>query len=198
MTSGTSFITLLIAIILHQLFEGLAIGSAAVDAGLGALRCAALGVAYSVTTPLGIAIGAACTTRCNMTRHNTGCCFIKDPSMPSCLLLAIVCARGWTPTPLCIYAKGITTQNATSARVAPAGIGIRASFNANSTTTLLATGIMDCFSAGILLYVVLVQLLTPMFTDSDWVHGQRWPLQAASFIAFYAGTGVMAIIGKWA
>ncbi|KAL4421184.1 hypothetical protein ABPG77_010059 [Micractinium sp. CCAP 211/92] len=56
-TSGTSFITLLIAIILHQLFEGLAIGSAAVDAGLGALRCAALGVAYSVTTPVGIAIG---------------------------------------------------------------------------------------------------------------------------------------------
>ncbi|KAL4439927.1 hypothetical protein ABPG75_002928 [Micractinium tetrahymenae] len=133
-TSGTGFTSLLIALVLHQFFEGLAIGSAAVDAGLGALRCAALGCAYAITTPVGIA----------------------------------------------------------------PGIGMRASFNASSDAALLATGILDSLSAGILLYVVLVQLLTPMFTDSDWLHGRRWPLQAAAFAAFYGGAAVMAVIGKWA
>lgn len=75
---------------------------------------------------------------------------------------------------------------------------MRAGFNASSTSALLATGILDSLSAGVLLYVVLVQLLTPMFTDSDWLHGRCWPLQAAAFAAFYSGAGVMAAIGKWA
>lgn len=75
---------------------------------------------------------------------------------------------------------------------------MRASFNASSTSALLATGILDSLSAGILLYVVLVQLLTPMFTDNDWLHAQRWPMQVAAFAAFYAGAGAMAVIGKWA
>jgi zinc transporter 1/2/3 len=57
--SGTSFDTLLAALSFHQLFEGFALGSAAVDAGLSSLKCSLLGLAYSVTTPVGIAIGEA-------------------------------------------------------------------------------------------------------------------------------------------
>lgn len=53
-----------------QFFEGFALGSAAVDAGLGAARAALMGLAYSVTTPVGIAIGEATSgispLRCSM------------------------------------------------------------------------------------------------------------------------------------
>lgn len=57
------------------------------------------------------------------------------------------------------------------------GIGIRESFNSNSTSALLATGILDSLAAGVLLYVVLVQLVAPMLTDSAWLHAQRWYMQ---------------------
>ncbi len=55
--SGTGFKTLLVALSFHQFFEGFAIGSAAVDSGLGAVQAGAMGLAFSVTTPAGIAIG---------------------------------------------------------------------------------------------------------------------------------------------
>lgn len=40
-----------------QFFEGFAIGSAVVDSGLGVMKSCMMGLAYSITTPLGIAIG---------------------------------------------------------------------------------------------------------------------------------------------
>lgn len=133
-TAGSGFTTLLVALCLHQFFEGLAIGSAAVDGGLSFKKIFVLGVAYSVSTPIGTAIG----------------------------------------------------------------IGIRESFNSNATTTLYATGIFDALSTGILLYVVLVQLLTPMLTDSDWLHSRRWPMQMLAFACLYGGAAAMAVLGKWA
>jgi hypothetical protein len=59
-TSGTSFTTLLVALSFHQFFEGFAIGSAAVDSGLGAVQACAMGLVFSITTPAGIAVGEAC------------------------------------------------------------------------------------------------------------------------------------------
>lgn len=56
-TGGSAFTTLLVALSFHQFFEGFAIGSAVVDAGLGPLRSMLMGLAYAVTTPIGIAIG---------------------------------------------------------------------------------------------------------------------------------------------
>lgn len=40
-----------------QFFEGFAIGSAVVDSGLGVMKSMLAGAIYSVTTPLGIAVG---------------------------------------------------------------------------------------------------------------------------------------------
>lgn len=82
--------------------------------------------------------------------------------------------------------------------VSHAGIGVRESFNQNATSTLLATGILDALSTGVLLYVVLVQLITPTLTDSDWLHSRRWPMQLLAYAAFYSGAACMAVIGKWA
>eukprot|EP00887_Chlorella_sp_A99_P002159 scaffold21.g2159.t1 len=133
-TAGGSFKTLLIALAFHQFFEGFAIGSAAIDSGIGAPRAALMTLVYSLTTPTGIAIG----------------------------------------------------------------IGIRESFNQNSTATLLAEGILDSISSGILIYVVLIELLNPMMNQSAWLRAQRWPLKLLSFASLYAGAAVLALIGKWA
>lgn len=132
-TGGTSFKTLLIALSFHQFFEGFAIGSAAVDSGLGAKKSFVMGVVYSLTTPVGIAIGVA----------------------------------------------------------------VRETYNGNSTAALLTEGILDSISTGILIYVVLVELINPMFTQSKWLRAQKWWLQMLSFASLYAGAGVMAGIGNW-
>ena len=59
-TAGTAFLTLLVALSFHQFFEGFAIGAAAVDSGLGLAKSTVMGLAYSATTPAGIAIGESC------------------------------------------------------------------------------------------------------------------------------------------
>ena len=56
-TAGSAFDTLLVALAFHQFFEGFAIGSAVVDSGLGVGKSLIAGLAYSITTPTGIAIG---------------------------------------------------------------------------------------------------------------------------------------------
>ncbi|KAI7846040.1 hypothetical protein COHA_000407 [Chlorella ohadii] len=132
-TGGDSFKTLLVALAFHQFFEGFAIGSAVVDSGLGLWKSVMAGAIYSITTPLGIAVG----------------------------------------------------------------IAVRESFNQNAQTTLLVEGIFDAISTGILIYVVLVELITPLMTQSAWLRSRRWPIQVAAFASFYAGVAVMAAIGKW-
>ncbi|KAL4853107.1 40S ribosomal protein S16 [Chlorella vulgaris] len=133
-TGGSAFTTLLVALSFHQFFEGFAIGSAVVDAGLGPLRSMLMGLAYAVTTPIGIAIG----------------------------------------------------------------IGMRESFNQNSTTTLMVEGIFDSVSTGILIYVVLVELINPLLTQSVWLRSRPWWLQCLAFLSFWGGITVMAVIGNWA
>ncbi|EFN54748.1 hypothetical protein CHLNCDRAFT_58029 [Chlorella variabilis] len=132
-TGGSAFNTLLVALSFHQFFEGFAIGSAVVDSGMTALRSMLMGLAYAVTTPIGIAIG----------------------------------------------------------------IGMRESFNKNSTTTLMVEGIFDSISTGILIYVVLVELINPLMTQSAWLRSRRWWVQAMGFVSFWGGVTVMAVIGKW-
>lgn len=78
------------------------------------------------------------------------------------------------------------------------GIGMRESFNQNAETTLFVEGIFDSISTGILIYVVLVELINPLMTQSAWLRSRRWWVQALSFASFYAGVTVMAVIGKWA
>lgn len=58
-TSGATFPGLLAALCMHQFFEGFAIGSTAVDAGLRPGQAAAMGSAYAATTPAGMVAGIA-------------------------------------------------------------------------------------------------------------------------------------------
>jgi zinc transporter 1/2/3 len=56
---------LLIALTFHQMLEGVALGSAAVDAGLGRKAYAILVLVFSLTTPLGTAVGIAVRSSMN-------------------------------------------------------------------------------------------------------------------------------------
>jgi solute carrier family 39 (zinc transporter), member 1/2/3 len=132
--TGTEFDTLLIALSFHQLFEGFAISAAAIETGMRATKALLLAALYSITTPIGIAIG----------------------------------------------------------------IGIRSTYNENSQTALYVEGVFDSLSAGILIYIGLVELLSPLMTQSKWMREQRWFTQAFGFFSFYCGIIVMVVIGKWA
>lgn len=132
-TGGPAFPGLLAALCMHQFFEGFAIGSTAVDAGLRLAQAAAMGAAYAATTPAGMV----------------------------------------------------------------AGIALRGGLDQGAPAALLAAGICDAASAGVLLYVALAELL-PAMTASSWLRSRRWPLQVAAFGSLYAGAAVMALLGKWA
>lgn len=78
------------------------------------------------------------------------------------------------------------------------GIGVRQSFNGNDRSTLLATGILDSISAGILLYSGFVQILVNDFLyNKDIIRGSnKRSVAAVGWLT--AGMFVMSILGYWA
>lgn len=57
LTSSSEFVALFIAIIFHQFLEGIALGSVTAESGLGNKYVLLFAAIYSITTPIGIAIG---------------------------------------------------------------------------------------------------------------------------------------------
>lgn len=80
------------------------------------------------------------------------------------------------------------------------GIGIHSgTYNPKSVSSLLVTGILDSLSAGILIYVALVNLITAdMGVHASEFYALSTKLKFLYFIALYLGAAVMAIIGRWA
>ncbi|KAH9826784.1 Zinc-regulated transporter 2 [Teratosphaeria destructans] len=78
------------------------------------------------------------------------------------------------------------------------GLGVRESFSPGSQTTLIANGVFDSISAGILIYTGLIELMAHEFMFSEYM--QRAPMQEVwSAIGCMAlGAGLMALLGKWA
>ncbi|CCE79795.1 Piso0_002886 [Millerozyma farinosa CBS 7064] len=77
------------------------------------------------------------------------------------------------------------------------GIGVIHKFNGNDPSTIIALGTLDSFSAGILIWTGLVEMLF-----HDWFIG---PLKNASMAkttmsmtALIAGIALMSLLGKWA
>lgn len=131
------FVILFVVIVIHQLFEGMGVGSRLAYMKLppaysyvpiiGALL-------YGVTTPLGVAIG----------------------------------------------------------------LGVRTSYNPDSTTASIVSGILDAFSAGILIYSSLVQLLAREFLHSKEMMCRSNTSIAYALCCMVLGSGLMALLGRWA
>ncbi|KAI9013923.1 Zinc/iron permease [Phycomyces nitens] len=134
-TSRDEFVTLLIALVFHQFFEGLALG-----------------------------------TRINELRYKS----LLKPIIMGCLYILM--------TPI-----GISI-----------GVGIHASFNPNSYSSILAQAILDSLSAGILLYNAYVSLMSLEISHNTNFHEQSLTRKTVCFLSMYVGAGLMSLIGEWA
>ncbi|GAB1726580.1 hypothetical protein NU195Hw_g2505t1 [Hortaea werneckii] len=131
--SSSSFITLFIVILFHQMFEGIALGSRIALLPSHMLHKLLLAGGFAITTPIGMAIGT----------------------------------------------------------------GVLSQFNGNDPATIVAIGTLDAFSAGILLWVGVVEMLF-----HDWWLG---PLAKVGVVkaglamgGLMAGLALMSLLGKWA
>ncbi|GAB7352005.1 hypothetical protein MBLNU459_g2524t1 [Dothideomycetes sp. NU459] len=106
---------------------------------------------------------------------------------------AIPFPRGirWLPYVLCsLY--GLTTPIAIAI-----GIGLRHTYNGNSFTANIISGVLDSTSAGILIYTGLVELLARdfLFDPCRTKDNKRLLFMV---ICVLLGAGIMALLGKWA
>ncbi|GLT97270.1 hypothetical protein SLE2022_148430 [Rubroshorea leprosula] len=82
----------------------------------------------------------------------------------------------------------------------PAGIGIGTAissfYNPDSVGALIAEGILDCLSAGILVYMALVDLIAADFLSKRMSCNFR--LQVVSYCMLFLGAGLMSLLAIWA
>ncbi|KAH7885879.1 ZIP-like iron-zinc transporter [Phlebopus sp. FC_14] len=79
-----------------------------------------------------------------------------------------------------------------------AGLGIRTTYNPDSTTASIVSGVMDSLSAGILLYTGLVELLAHEFLFNKEMTNASNGKVAYAVICMMLGWGLMALLGEWA
>ncbi|KAK6461823.1 Zinc/iron permease [Scheffersomyces coipomensis] len=101
--------------------------------------------------------------------------------------------KKWTPW-LLAAAYGLTTPISIAI-----GLGVRESYPPNSTTATITNGVFDSISAGILIYTGIVELMAHEFLFSNEFKGKTGfrKMLWAYFIMCW-GTGLMALLGKWA
>lgn len=77
------------------------------------------------------------------------------------------------------------------------GLGVRNSYRPESSTALITNGVFDSISAGILLYTGLVELMAHefLFSGEFKLNTKR---MIVAYIIMCFGTGIMALLGRWA
>ncbi|KAK4056706.1 hypothetical protein OIO90_002258 [Microbotryomycetes sp. JL221] len=79
------------------------------------------------------------------------------------------------------------------------GVGVRTAFNPDSANAVIVSGVLDAFSAGILLYTGLVELLA-----HDFIFSREMAVEASntrvtlSILSVLLGAGLMSLLGRWA
>ncbi|KAF8586344.1 ZIP zinc/iron transport family [Ramaria rubella] len=79
-----------------------------------------------------------------------------------------------------------------------AGLGIRTTYNPNSTTASIVSGTFDAISSGILLYTGLVELLAHEFLFNPAMHQTSNKKLVFASLSMLSGSGIMALLGRWA
>ncbi|KAI4313651.1 hypothetical protein L6164_026610 [Bauhinia variegata] len=123
---------LVAALTFHQFFEGMGLGSCITQAKFKTKAATMMALFFSLTTPVGIAIG-------------------------------------W----------GITNM-----------------YDESSSTALIVEGIFNAASAGILIYMALVDLLAADFMNARMQNSSK--LQVGANVSLLLGAGFMSLIAKWA
>ncbi|KAK3299835.1 uncharacterized protein B0H64DRAFT_1743 [Chaetomium fimeti] len=189
------FLTLFAVIVFHQMFEGLALGT----------RIAALGRPSPTSapatghghchgpTPAAAPIteepktARAATDTSSSSTHTAVPSLDGPPASPA-------------PTPVSMRKKLLLAL--AFALVTPLGmgigIGVLQNFNGNDPSTIIAIGTLDAFSAGILVWVGVVEMWA-----HDWMLGgemtRAGPVRTVmGLVALVVGMAVMSLLGKWA
>lgn len=97
----------------------------------------------------------------------------------------------WMPYWLCA-GYGLTTPIAIAI-----GLAVRTTYNPESQTASIVSGVLDSISAGILLYTGFVELLARDFLFNPNRTDDRKQLTFMVF-SVLLGAGIMALLGKWA
>ncbi|KAI0083562.1 Zinc/iron permease [Irpex rosettiformis] len=103
--------------------------------------------------------------------------------------------RRWSHVPIwAAIVFGITTPIGIAI-----GMGIRQTYNPGSATASIVSGVLDAFSAGILIYTGLVELLAHdfLFNPTMIQHASNGEL-AFAVGSVMLGCGLMALLGRWA
>jgi zinc transporter 1/2/3 len=79
-----------------------------------------------------------------------------------------------------------------------AGLGVRSTYNPESTTASIVSGVMDALSSGVLIYTGLVELLAHEFLFSKEMAEASNSKLAYSCLCMVFGAGIMALLGRWA
>jgi solute carrier family 39 (zinc transporter), member 1/2/3 len=76
------------------------------------------------------------------------------------------------------------------------GIGVSSIYDQNSSTALIVEGVFNAASAGILIYMALVDLLA-----ADFMHPRvqtNGRLQFGTHLTLLLGAGLMSLLARWA
>ncbi|KAI3764741.1 hypothetical protein L2E82_14754 [Cichorium intybus] len=76
------------------------------------------------------------------------------------------------------------------------GILVSNTYQENSTTALIVEGVLDAAAAGILIYMALVDLLSPDFKNHKMQNNKV--LLFGSYVSLLLGAGLMSLLAKWA
>ncbi|KAM7505016.1 hypothetical protein LguiB_003920 [Lonicera macranthoides] len=76
------------------------------------------------------------------------------------------------------------------------GIGVTKAYDENSKTALIVEGVFNAASAGILIYMALVDLLAADFMNPKMLNKPR--LQLGANLSLLFGAGCMSLLAKWA
>ncbi|WQF78816.1 Putative zinc/iron permease [Colletotrichum destructivum] len=165
----TFFITLFVVILFHQMFEGIALGTRIAQLG----QLTPTEKAVSPTTAVEVEQTSSAPNSFNSLKA-------PDFSLVKKLLIATPFALV-TPIGMAI------------------GIGVLQHFNGNDRETIIAIGTLDALSAGILVWVGVVEMWA-----EDWMHADAELLRTGPVVTFLAGLGlvsgmiIMSVLGKWA
>lgn len=181
------FVTLFIVIVFHQFFEGLALGT----------RIASLGLTPRAVLPLSGHSHGHHHAHVPIFQKPETSPVLEPHQSPSEQTLD----RDSEMTPTVSRSKKLVLATL-FAFITPAGMalgtGILSHFNGNDPATLIAIGTLDAFSAGILVWVGVVEMWA-----ADWMMGgemtKAGPLRTILGLgALMMGMALMSLLGKWA
>lgn len=98
----------------------------------------------------------------------------------------------WAP-----YLAGLCYAICTPVGVA-VGLGVRESYNGNGVAANIVSGVLDATSAGILLYTGLVELLAHEIILNPRMMQSSTGKLTYIFCCMLLGSGLMALLGRWA